>query len=116
MSYVLVLLMTIDIVVVIVLVVWGVPLPSFYIQGGRGYKEGNRGGYNMIPIRTLSLLAYYIYIIDIIIYTLESTPWSSRIFWMVGRVIADPSLGLLSLCGVVPWVPNLVSSPRVLGK
>jgi hypothetical protein len=45
MSYVLVLLMAIDVVVVVVvLVVWGVPLPSFYIQGGRGYKEGNRGG------------------------------------------------------------------------
>jgi hypothetical protein len=32
----------------------------------------------MISIRTLSLLAYFTYIlIDIIIYTLESTPWSS---------------------------------------
>jgi hypothetical protein len=27
---------------------------------------------------------------------------------MVGQVIADPSLGLLSLCGVVPQVPILV--------
>jgi hypothetical protein len=34
----------------------------------------------------------------------------------VGQVVADPSLGLLSLCMVVPWVPILVSSPRVLGK
>jgi hypothetical protein len=49
--------------------------PSFYIQRGRGYKEGNRVGYNMIPIRTLSLLAYYTYIsIDIIVYTLDNTP------------------------------------------
>jgi hypothetical protein len=57
--------------------------PSFYIQGGRGYKKGN--GYNMFSIRTLSLLAYYTFIfIDIVIYTLGSTPWSSRIFWMVG--------------------------------
>jgi hypothetical protein len=31
--------------------------PSFYIQGDRGYKEGNRVGYNMIPDMTLSLLA-----------------------------------------------------------
>jgi hypothetical protein len=47
--------------------------PSFYIQGGRGYKKGNRVGYNMIPIRTLSLLAYFTYIlIDIII------PWRSQ--------------------------------------
>jgi hypothetical protein len=38
----------------------------------------------MIPIMTLSLLAYVTYIfIDIIIYALESTTWSSRIFWMV---------------------------------
>jgi hypothetical protein len=60
----------------------------------------------MIPIRTLSLFAYFTYIfIDIIIYTLESTPWSSGIFWMVGRVIVDPSMGLPSLCGVVPQVP-----------
>jgi hypothetical protein len=86
--------------------------PSFYIQGGRGYKEGNRVGYNMISIRTLSLLAYFTYIfIDIIIYALGSTSWSSRFFWMVGRVVANPSLGLLSLCGLVPQVPILVSSP-----
>jgi hypothetical protein len=47
--------------------------PSFY------------NGYNMFSIMTLSLLAYYTFIfIDIVIYTLGSTPWSSRIFWMVG--------------------------------
>jgi hypothetical protein len=34
----------------------------------------------------------------------------------VGRAIADPSLGLPSLCGVVSWVPVLVYSSRVLGK
>jgi hypothetical protein len=71
----------------------------------------------MISIMTLSLLAYFTYIIiDIIIYALESTPWSSEIFKMVGRVMAHPSLGLLSSCGVVPRVQILVSSPRVLGK
>jgi hypothetical protein len=60
---------------------FGVPPPSFYIQGGRGYKEGNRVGYNMIPIRTLSLLAYFTYIsIDIVIYALGNTSWSSGIF------------------------------------
>jgi hypothetical protein len=54
---------------------FGCLYPSFYIQGGRGYKEGNRVGYNMIPIRTLSLLTYYTYIsIDIIVYTLDNTP------------------------------------------
>jgi hypothetical protein len=36
--------------------------PSFYIQGGHGYKEGNRVSYNMIPTSTLCLLAFfYIY-------------------------------------------------------
>jgi hypothetical protein len=83
--------------------------PSFYIQAGRGYKEGNQVSYNMIPIRTLSLLAYFTYIpIDIIIYALGSVSWSSEIFWVVGRVIMDPSLGLLSPCEVVPWVLILV--------
>jgi hypothetical protein len=66
----------------------------------------------MIPIRTLSLFAYFTYIfIDIITYTLGSTPWSFEIFRMVDRVIVDPSLGLPSLCGVEPRVPILVSSP-----
>jgi hypothetical protein len=71
----------------------------------------------MILIKTLSLLIYFTYIfIDIIIYALGSTSWSFGIFWMVGRVITDPSLGLSSLYGVVPQVPILVSSPQVLGK
>jgi hypothetical protein len=56
----------------------------------------------MILIMTLSLRVYFTYIfIDIIIYALGSLSWSYEIFWMMGRVIADPSLGLLSLCGVV---------------
>jgi hypothetical protein len=63
----------------------------------------------MISIRTLSLLAYFTYIfIDTIIYDFGSTPWPFGIFWMVGRVIADPFLDLLSLCGVVPQVSILV--------
>jgi hypothetical protein len=87
----------------VVMSLWGCLYPAFYIRGGRAYKEGNRAGYNMISIKTLSLLAYFTYIfIDITIYSLESMPWSSRIFRMVGRVIADPSLGLLSLCGEIP--------------
>jgi hypothetical protein len=83
---------------------------SFYIQRGRGYKEGNRVGYNMISIRALSLLAYFTYIlIDIIIYVLQSMSWSSKIFCMMGRVVKDSSLSLLSPCGVVPRVPILIS-------
>jgi hypothetical protein len=84
MSSVLVFLMTIDVAVVVLrLVPYGVPLPllSYPRGGGQDYKEGNLVGYNMIPIKTLSLLAYFTYIfIDIIIYALESTAWSSRIF------------------------------------
>jgi hypothetical protein len=40
---VLVLLMAIGVVVFLVvdLSLWGCLYPSFYIQGGRGYKEGN---------------------------------------------------------------------------
>jgi hypothetical protein len=37
----------------------GCRYPSFPIQRGRGYKESNRVGYNVIPIRTLSLLSYF---------------------------------------------------------
>jgi hypothetical protein len=63
----------------------------------------------MILIRTLSLLAYFTYIlIDIIIYALVSTLWSSGIFWMVGRVVKDPSLGLPSPYEVVPRVLILI--------
>jgi hypothetical protein len=51
---------------------------SFYIQGGRGYKEDNQVGYNIILIMSLSLLAYFTYIfIDIIFYALGSMLWSS---------------------------------------
>jgi hypothetical protein len=54
--------------------------PSFYIQEGRDYKKDNRIDYNMISIRTLSLLVYFTYIfMDIIIYALGSTSWSSEI-------------------------------------
>jgi hypothetical protein len=42
--------------------------------------------------------------------------WSSRIFWMVGRVIADTSLDLLSPCGVVPRVPILIKYTLCKGK
>jgi hypothetical protein len=72
----------------------GTTAPPFISKEGRGYKEGNRVGYNMIPIMTLSLLAYFTYIfIYIIIYALWSTSWYSGIFWMVGWVISEPHLG-----------------------
>jgi hypothetical protein len=48
----------------VVMSLWRCHYPSIYIQGGRCYKEGNRVGYNMIPIRTLSLSTclFYIYV------------------------------------------------------
>jgi hypothetical protein len=85
--------MTIDVAVVLVGLVLissscplGMSLPLLLYARGRGYNEGNRVGYNMILIRTLSLLDYFTYIfIDIIIYAWGSTTWSSGIFWMVGH-------------------------------
>jgi hypothetical protein len=53
----------------------GIPLSLILYSRGWGYKEGNRVGYNMIPIRTLSLLAYFTYIsIDTSIYALGNMP------------------------------------------
>jgi hypothetical protein len=102
---------------------WGasfeVPLPLLlYPKGGRGYKEGNRVSYNVIPIRTLSLFAYFTYIsIYIIIYALESTSWSSEITWMVAQVIMDPSLGHAIPYEVVPWVLIIIRNvAQVLPK
>jgi hypothetical protein len=55
------------------LLFFGVPLPLLLYPKGQDYKECNRVSYNMIPIRTLSLLTYFTYIfIDIIIYALGS--------------------------------------------
>jgi hypothetical protein len=73
MSRVLVLLMAIDVVVEVGdLFPEGCLYPPFIFNGG--YKEGNQVNYNMITIRTLSLLAYFTYIsMDIIIYDLENT-------------------------------------------
>jgi hypothetical protein len=49
----------------------GVPLPLLLYARGRGYKEDIRVGYNMIPIKIISLLSYFTYIfIDTIIYEL----------------------------------------------
>jgi hypothetical protein len=83
-----------------------VHLPLLLYPGGQGYKEGNRVGYNMIPIRTLSLLAYFT---NIAIYALGSTPWSSGIFWMVvGRIVLDPLLGPSESM----WDGSMSTNPR----
>jgi hypothetical protein len=53
---------------------FGVPLPLLLYLSEQGYKKGNRVSYDMILIRTLSLLIYFTYIsIDIIIYVLGNT-------------------------------------------
>jgi hypothetical protein len=70
----------------------------------------------MISIKTISTYLFYIYFIDIIIYILKSMSWSSGIFRIVGQVIVDPSMGLSSLCEVVPQVPILINNPRVVDK
>jgi hypothetical protein len=94
----------------------GASTPHFYIQVNEVIKKCNRVSYNVILISTISLLIYFTYIIiDIIIYALRRT-WSSGIFWMVGRVVADPSLSLLSPYKMVPRVLILVDSPPVFDK
>jgi hypothetical protein len=67
--------MTIDVVVVSVgLLLYGVALPLLLYPKGCDYKKDNRVGDNMISVKTLSLLDYYIYFsIDIIIYALSSS-------------------------------------------
>jgi hypothetical protein len=80
MSCVLILLMAIGVVVPDVVPVGSLYL-SFYIQGGRGYREGHQFSYNIIPIMTLSLLAYFTYIfIYIIFYALGSMSWPLGLF------------------------------------
>jgi hypothetical protein len=80
-SCVLLLLMAIDVVLPCPL---GLPLPVLLYPRGLNYKEGNRVGYDMVPIRTLSLLACFTYIsIDMISYALGTMSWSSGIFWIL---------------------------------
>jgi hypothetical protein len=80
----------------------GVPLPLFLYSSG----EVTRKVTESVTIWSQSELYLYlsilhIFSIDIIIYILKSMLWSSKIFCMVGQVIANPSLSLPSLCGVV---------------
>jgi hypothetical protein len=84
MPYVVVLFVAIDVVGVVVTCPLGVPLPLLLYPRGRGYKEGNRVGYNIISIRTLSLLTYFVNIfIDIRIYDLRShEPLESSGWWV----------------------------------
>jgi hypothetical protein len=71
----------------------------------------------MISIRTLSLLAYFTYIsIYIPIYAKGEY---AMVLWNLlddGSSHIRPLLAHLSPCGVIPWVPILISSPRVLYK
>jgi hypothetical protein len=61
-------------VIIGLVAVGGASTPPFISRDAR-LQEGNRVGYNMISIRTRSLLAYFIYFfIDTIIYALDSMP------------------------------------------
>jgi hypothetical protein len=46
-------------IVLSVYAVFWMPLPLLLYPRGQGYKEVNRVSYNMIPVKTLSLLAYF---------------------------------------------------------
>jgi hypothetical protein len=78
--------------------------PSFYIQGGPGYKEGNRVGYNIIPIKTISTCLFYIYSYR---YNYLRLGEQAMVLWNLPD-------GGSSRSG--PLVLILISSPRVLGK
>jgi hypothetical protein len=57
MSCVPILLVTIDVIVVDLVIVFGrVPLSTFYIQWDKGYKESSRVGYNYSYSKILSLI------------------------------------------------------------
>jgi hypothetical protein len=70
----------------------------------------------MILIMTISTCLFYIYFYT---YNYVRLGEHTMVHWKLlegGPSDRDPSLGFLSLCGVVPWVAILVSIPRVLGK
>jgi hypothetical protein len=83
MSCVLVLLMAIEVVVVLP---WMVPLPLLLYPRDARLEERQpsrlQHDFNQDPIFTCLII--YIFI-DIIIYALMTMPWSSEIFWTMGR-------------------------------
>jgi hypothetical protein len=95
----------------------GVPLPLLLYPRGVKLQGRYPSWLQHDSYSDSILLVYFTHIfIDIIIYAIGSTLWSSGIIWMVGQVIADPSLGLLSLCGVVPQVPILIISITIVAQ
>jgi hypothetical protein len=111
--------MTIDMMIVVCrtcpdlsFFLWGVSTSPFIFKRGEVTNKLQHDP-NQNSISTYLFNIYYIYII---IYTLGSKTCSSEIFQMVGRVIVDPSLGLLGPCRMVPRVLILVSIPRVFDK
>jgi hypothetical protein len=92
---------------------WGASTPPF-ISKGAMLQEREPGWLQHDPNQdSISTCPFYIYFYRYNFLCLEE---HVMVFWMVGRVIMDPSLGLLSPCEVVPRVLILVSSPRVVGK
>jgi hypothetical protein len=82
-------------------------LPLLLYPVGWCYEEDNWVSYNIILNMTLSLLIY-IYIYRYNYLCLRNTSWCSKISWIMGRVVMDPYLGLLSPYDVVTRVLILI--------
>jgi hypothetical protein len=82
----------------------GASIPPFISNGEEVIRKITKSVTTLSQSR-LSLLAYFT---DIAIYSLESMLWSSKILWMMGRVVSNPSLGHPSPCKVVPRVAIVV--------
>jgi hypothetical protein len=65
----------------------GVTVPLLLYQRGRGYKEGNHVGYNMIPIRTISICLVYICFYR---YSYLRLKGHVMAFWKMGRALGVP--------------------------
>jgi hypothetical protein len=109
MSCVLVLLRAI--VVMVVIVVWGVPLSSFYIQGGRITRKvpWSVSIEILIGLYLLSFLIIRIGLIRVGLYLWELHCCRLVVMW----AYADPFMGLLSHHGHIARVCILNSSPQV---
>jgi hypothetical protein len=83
--------------------------PSFYIQGGEVIRKVTESVTTWSQLKLYLYFLFYIYFHRYNFLCLGSTLWSSRIFWMVGRIEADLSLGLPGPCEMIPWVLILVN-------
>jgi hypothetical protein len=91
-----------------------VPLPSFYIQWGRGYKESLFVGYNCSSCRTLSLvfLNYKFNLTRVGLHLYEIFYGRLVFMWAYG----DTYMGLLSYLSHVPLVCVDIVSSDILSR